>query len=108
MKRLKVELLESALDDLRRTRDYIAEKASPTIARRYLGRVEAACAELGNIPYVGTARDDLLPGLRTVGFERRATIAFRVLPGRVQVVNVFYGGRNVEAFYSQQHDDQRS
>jgi toxin ParE1/3/4 len=47
----------------------------------------------------GQARDDLLPGLRTVGFERRATIAFMVTSEAVLIEGVFYGGRDFEAHF---------
>lgn len=43
------------------------------------------------------ARPDLLEGLRTVSFERSAVIAYRVERGAMRV---FYGGRDVEAFYA--------
>ncbi len=38
----------------------------------------------------------LLPGLRTVGFERRVTIAFRVLKTEVEIVTIAYAGRHFE------------
>jgi toxin ParE1/3/4 len=41
-------------------------------------------------------RDDIRPGLRIVGFERRVTIAFSVDDGRVTILRVFYGGRDWE------------
>jgi toxin ParE1/3/4 len=45
-------------------------------------------------PDRGTRRDDILPGLHTIGFERRVTIAFRVLKTRVEIVTIAYGGRD--------------
>jgi toxin ParE1/3/4 len=33
---------------------------------------------LEHFPERGTKRDDILKGLRTIGFERRVTIGFRV------------------------------
>jgi plasmid stabilization system protein ParE len=39
-------------------------------------------------------RDDIRPGLRVVGFERRATIAFRVEDDRVTILRIFHGGRD--------------
>jgi toxin ParE1/3/4 len=38
-----------------------------------------------------------LSGLRTIGFERRATIAFMVTADAVVVAGVFYGGQDFEA-----------
>lgn len=74
--------------------EYIAGSAGAVTAGRYLDRIEAACLALANFPERGTRRDDILPGLRTIGFERRATIAFRVLKARVEIVTIAYGGRN--------------
>jgi toxin ParE1/3/4 len=51
---------------------------------------------LGTFPERGTRRDDLAPGLRTIGFERRATIAFRVGRTDVVIVRIFYGGQDFE------------
>lgn len=42
-------------------------------------------------------RDDLLAALRTVGFERRATIAFVVAADAVLIEGIFYGGQGFEA-----------
>jgi toxin ParE1/3/4 len=42
-------------------------------------------------------------GLRTVPFERKAVIAYRVTKA-VEITNIFYGGRDYEALY-RSHDD---
>jgi hypothetical protein len=36
------------------------------------------------------------PGLRTIGFERRATIAFQVMQDEVVILRIFYGGEDYE------------
>lgn len=51
---------------------------------------------LAEYPERGTKRDDLMSGLRTIGFERRVTIAFRVMKKRVEIVSIAYGGRAFE------------
>ncbi len=85
---------ERQLDPLHR---YIAERASEHTADRYVGRIIAFCEGLSIFPLRGAKRDDLLPGLRTIGFERRATIAFMVTDDAVLVEGVFYGGQDFEA-----------
>lgn len=75
---------------------YIAGEAGETVANTYLDRLYAACMSLAHVPERGTKRDDILPGLRTIGFERRVTIAFRVRKTRVEIVAIAYGGRNFE------------
>ena len=52
---------------------------------------------LESFPERGTRRDDIRPGLRVIGFERRATIVFQVLEDEVIIVRVFYGGQDYEA-----------
>jgi toxin ParE1/3/4 len=82
--------------DLAALYEYIADRAGIVIAGQYIDRIETACMALADFPERGTRRDDILPGLRTIGFERRATIAFRVLKNRVEIVTIAYGGRDFE------------
>jgi toxin ParE1/3/4 len=92
----KVYFRPLAAADLMALYDYIADKVGPAVADGYLDRLEAACMALATFPERGTRRDDILPGLRTLGFEGRATIAFRVLRTRVEIVTIAYGGRDFE------------
>ena len=96
MRRYKVEFLRRAEGDLFGLYEAIAAQAGPDVAGQYVERIEAACLALEISPMRGTRRDDLSPGLRTMGFERRATIIFRVRGSRVTVVRIFYGGRDFE------------
>jgi toxin ParE1/3/4 len=57
----------------------------------------AFCTGLATFPLRGQGRDDLLPGLRTTGFERRVTIAFVVTTDAVLIEGIFYGGQDFEA-----------
>jgi toxin ParE1/3/4 len=75
---------------------YIAERAGYRIAGGYIDRIEEACMALATFPKRGKRRDDILPGLRTIGFERRVTIAFRVLKTQLEIVTIAYAGRNFE------------
>jgi toxin ParE1/3/4 len=77
--------------------DYIALRAGELTADVYTGRIIAACKGFSQFPLRGTRRNDILPGLRTIGFERRVTIAFMVLPDKVLIEGIFYGGQDFEA-----------
>lgn len=57
-------------------------------------------------PARGTRRDDIRPGLRTIGFERRATIAFRIVDREVVIIRIFYGGRDFESILRDSDKDQ--
>ena len=93
---IKVFFRPQAEADLFALYEYIAHQVGPTIAGDYIDRIEQTCLALGNFPKRGTRRDDILAGLRTIGFERRVTIAFRVLRTRVEIVTIAYGGRQFE------------
>lgn len=83
--------------DLRDLYLFIADRSGRSRVIGYLGRIEAYCRTLSDFPERGTRRDDLRPGLRVVGFEKRVTIAFRVTSGRVTIYRVLYGGRSLGA-----------
>lgn len=96
MKRLKVSFRPRAEADLFGLHGYIAEQYGLAVAGAYIERIEAACVALAAFPERGTQRDDIRPGLRTIGFERRATIAFQVKKTEVVIVRIFYGGQDFE------------
>lgn len=75
---------------------YIASEAGLIIAAGYIDRIEAACMCLATFPERGTLRNDLAVGVRTIGFERRAVIAFRLEGETVRILRIFYGGRDYE------------
>jgi toxin ParE1/3/4 len=79
--------------------DYIADHSSPERAVRYIRRIEKICMSLKTMPERGTVRDDLRPGLRVMGFERRVTIAFRVKADSVAILRILYGGRSLEGAF---------
>ncbi|MCX8255395.1 MAG: type II toxin-antitoxin system RelE/ParE family toxin [Beijerinckiaceae bacterium] len=86
-------LAERQLQALHR---YIAERSGIDRADDYVGRIVTFCQNLGTFPIRGRSRDDLLPGLRTIGFERRATIAFMV----ELIEGIYYGGQDYEATFA--------
>lgn len=84
-----------ARDDLENILRYIAHD-SPRSARRWVAAIEARCGKLRQFPELGVERADLAAGLRIFPF-RRAVIAYRVLPGRIRIVCVLYGGQDYAA-----------
>jgi toxin ParE1/3/4 len=75
---------------------YLEDRFGTASVRNFIDRIEEFCLSLGSMPNRGTAHFDLRPGLRTVGFERRVTIAFRVKSDSVAILRILYGGRSVE------------
>ena len=82
---------------LREIESYLAERFYPANAERFIQRLAQACLSLGAAPHRGTKRDDLISGLRTIGFERRATIYFKLVEDGVLIVSISYGGRTFES-----------
>lgn len=98
MKRLAVALTEEAIADIDFIAAYVADSSSSlSTARRYVDRIYARCSKIGDVPRGGRPRDDLLPGLRTVPFERSAIICYLVEENRVLITSVFHAGRDFEA-----------
>lgn len=97
MKTWRVRYAQPAHDDLKDILTYVAERAGVDVALRLVSRLQDACDALSTAPLRGSARDDLRPGLRTLGVDRRATILFRVQneAHEVVILGVLYGGRDL-------------
>ena len=95
MKERTVILSPEARADLIALYDWIAVAAHPVTALGYIERIEAFLQGLRIAPERGTRRDDVRPGLRITGFERRATVAFTVGTS-VVILRIFHAGRNWE------------
>ena len=94
MIRRSVSYAPEALDDLSSLYDWIEGRTSPETAFSYMARLLAHLESFDLGAERGTRRDDIRPGLRIVGFERRVTIAFAVDETRVLILRLFYGGLN--------------
>jgi toxin ParE1/3/4 len=76
---------------------YIRDQRDPMIAAGYIGRIRARCDSLIDFPEQGTRRDEIAPGIRILGFERRVRIIFRVHSDIVEIVRILYGGRSLDS-----------
>jgi toxin ParE1/3/4 len=94
----RVQLSPNARADLKELREYIALKATPRTAANYIRRLRKFSQELAIAPHRGEQREDLRPGLRTIGFEGRVSILFAVFDEEriVEIESFLYGGRSLE------------
>lgn len=92
----RVVFRREALAQLDELYDFVAAAGSPLAAADLVDAIVTFCEDLAHFPLRGTARDDIRPGLRTIGFRRRAVVAFAVRDDAVVVLGVFYGGRDYE------------
>lgn len=74
---------------------YIRDRSSPVVARGYIDRIRDFCRELSTFPKRGMSRSDLGEGVRIVGFERSASIVFKVAGAQVIILGIFYRGRSI-------------
>jgi toxin ParE1/3/4 len=98
LKDFAVSFSAAAEADLIAIYDYVAERAGAEVAFNYVSRIETYCLGFNVAPERGSRRNDLGQGLRTVGFERSATILFQVAakPRTVTVLGIYYRGRSFE------------
>lgn len=92
----KVVFRPEARQDLLDIHLYVARNASLRIANDYIDRIEAACFGLGDFPRRGVARDDLAPGIRTISFEGRIVIAYRVEDSAIRIMRVISAGLDID------------
>ncbi|QXQ06648.1 type II toxin-antitoxin system RelE/ParE family toxin [Sphingosinicellaceae bacterium] len=79
---------------------YVSAHAGANVASAYVRRLEARCRAMGDAPLAGSPHDELLPGLRTAPFERRATIAYTFDREVVTILQVIHAGRDIGASFS--------
>lgn len=92
---VRLAITPGAEADLQEIANWIAEAAGPEIAIAYVERLRARCRTLLDFPLRGSPRGP--DGrLRSIPFERRATIVYRVAGDVVSIVGIFHAGREID------------
>lgn len=102
MDKYRVYFMPDAIKDLEDIYLYIVEQSGfPERAWNYMERLKSKCQELENFPIRGQLRRDLMDGLRIYPLDNKAVVVFLVNEAdlTVQILNVFYGGRDYEALF---------
>jgi plasmid stabilization system protein ParE len=92
----RVRLTPEAKHDLRSLRTFIGKRSSATVASSYVSRISSFISGLDAFPERGTMRDEIRPGLRMIGFERRVTVAFLVDGEDVVILRILYASRQFD------------
>lgn len=92
----RVVFTPEAQADLEELYDYVTDASSADIAARFTDAIITFCEQLAVFPNRGRAREDIRPGLRIIGYRRRAVIAFTANDDVVAILGVYYGGRDYE------------
>lgn len=90
----RVVLSSSAVSDINELFDYLLAEAGERIARDYVGKLRVFLQRLDVFPNRGTVINSE-SNTRRVGFERRATVIFRVEDDQVTILRVYHRGRNI-------------
>ncbi|WP_161992585.1 type II toxin-antitoxin system RelE/ParE family toxin [Aureimonas leprariae] len=86
---------ERATLDIERIYEGLAIRFGKRRAGEAAEELYSHCLGFDLFPERGRMRHDAEPGLRTVGYRRMATIAFRVEPSQVTIVRIFAAGRDI-------------
>ncbi len=97
-----VEFRPAAIADLEQIYHSIAGQAGRERAGAYIDRIERACMTLADFPERGTVRGHIYPGLRVIGFERSASIAFVVKGQAVEILRVLPRGMGIPSDWTEQ------
>jgi len=102
MDKYRVYFMPDAIKDLEDIYLYVVEQSGfPVRAWDYMQRLKSKCQELEIYPIRDQLRSDLVEGVRIYPLDNKAVAAFFVNETdlTVQVLNVFYGGRDYEALF---------
>lgn len=96
MKKYQIRFHAAAEQDIADLLTELAPKAGKNTTLQFVGRIVDYCLSFETFPERGTRHDDIAPGLRTVGWRRRATIAFEVTGNQVVILRILYAGRTLD------------
>lgn len=107
MRRYEVRVDAIVEADLEQMRHYLTSVQGAAFARRFTGQAIAQIRKLRIVPYRGTSLDDVRPGVRSITWKRSVIIVFRVVDDehRVDVIGIFYRGRDVRTALSERLKD---
>lgn len=97
---LEIVYLPGAEADLLSIYDWLAGRSDPSHAVGYIDRIQTTCEGLAYFASRGTPHDELEVGLRSIPFERRATIYYRVSDEAVEIVRILYAGQDSQRAFA--------
>jgi toxin ParE1/3/4 len=90
----EVRLTETAIEDLTTLRRWIASEADGVVADAYVRRLAAKVLALETFPDRRSLRPDVGPDIRSLSFERRRIIFYRVVGNIVSIERVIEASRD--------------
>jgi toxin ParE1/3/4 len=74
----------------------LAGDASDESAFRIVLDLQLRLGILADFPYLGRAREDIAPGIRTLAFDRKVLVAYGVAKDLIRIVGIFRRGEDFE------------
>ena len=84
--------------DLEAIYNFIA-KDSPGRSIAFVRKLRKFCFGLGDMPLRGRVHYDLATGVRTIIFQKRVVVAYRVLGNDLTILRLIYAGRDMERMH---------
>jgi toxin ParE1/3/4 len=100
---LPITRTDRAEGDLADILDYL-DQHSPPAAERFAAAVDRRCAQLGLLPEIGRAREELGPGLRSIVIDRYV-LFYRVTANAVEVLRILHGARDLERIMKEESSE---
>lgn len=92
----KVTLRPPAQNDLIEIADYIVEQSGHVhVAEQFVERIYDRCQRLGQTPFAGRLRDDIIEDMRALPFES-VIIFYVVSEDSVRIIGIIHGSRDYE------------
>ncbi len=92
--KLEIELSPDAEKNLDLIEAYIAEEADFSTAETLIDQILARCEDLAHMPRAGRAREEIVPGVRSVTSGKYA-IYYRINVNKVQILRVWHTSRDI-------------
>lgn len=97
---MKLIVSPEAREELRGIEDYIAQD-NPQAALTFVERLTARFQELVDFPGIGSKRDELRAGYRSIA-EGNYVIYYRVRPEVVEIMHVLHGAQDAKKVFEQE------
>ena len=95
----KVVLSQTAVDGLATLREWIAGEAGVDVADGYIRRIAAKFATLETFPERGSAKPEVGQGIRSLSFERRRIVFYRITGAIVLIERVIDSRRDLPSTF---------
>lgn len=92
-------LTEPAIRDIEQIADRIAQHSGLERSEQFLDRLDDKLAKIVRFPYLGRARDEILPGMRSLGIDSYL-ILYMPIQQDVEVLRVVSGYQDLPELFN--------